>query len=219
MTGQLEWVDLGVMDYLAAWERQRLEAREAEERRATGKTIHRVLLVEHPHVYTLGKNGDEANLLAPEGVTLLRVNRGGDITYHGPGQLVVYPVIDLLRAGAGVRQHVDWLEEIVIRVLLRHGITGERLPGATGVWIEPRGNAPRKICAIGIHCSRGITTHGFALNVNTDLDRFKRLNPCGIVDKGVTSIARELGRPVDMENVKAAVREETNTLWNKTRQP
>ncbi|MDR2413425.1 MAG: lipoyl(octanoyl) transferase LipB [Odoribacteraceae bacterium] len=209
----LEWIDLGTMAYLDAWERQRETAREVLERRAASP-LHRVLLVEHPHVYTLGKNGNEANMLAPGGVTLVRVDRGGDVTYHGPGQLVVYPVIDLASTGSGARAYVEWLEEIVTRVIARHGITGERLPGATGVWVEPSGSRPRKICAIGIKCSRGVTTHGFALNVNTDLDYFKRVNPCGFADKGVTSIARELGREVAMESVKAAVREEFEERWH-----
>jgi lipoyl(octanoyl) transferase len=202
---EITYVDLGVMGYLPAWERQREEARAA---------THRVLFVEHPHVYTLGKSGNEANMLAGvAGVELVRVDRGGDITYHGPGQLVVYPILDLARLGTGVRGYVEGLEEIVTRVVGRYGIAGDRLAGATGVWLDARGVNARKICAIGIKCSHGVTMHGFALNVNTDLDYFTRINPCGLAGKGVTSMARELGREVAMEEVKAAVREEFEARW------
>ncbi|MDR0544811.1 MAG: lipoyl(octanoyl) transferase LipB [Odoribacteraceae bacterium] len=208
----LEWIDLGTMDYLAAWELQRRMAAEALARRPA-PPLHRVLLVEHPRVYTLGKSGNEANLLVRDDAPLIRVDRGGDVTYHGPGQLVIYPIIDLASANIGVRAYVEWLEEVIIRLLARRGITADRLPGAPGVWVDPRGDA-RKICAIGIRCSRGVATHGLALNVNTDLDDFKRVNPCGFVDKGVSSMARELGRDIPMEEIKAETRAAFESLWN-----
>ena len=148
---RVEFIDLGVTGYLAAWEIQRELAGEALSRRASGQeALHRVLCVEHPRVYTLGKNGNERNLLVAGEVPLVRVDRGGDITYHGPGQLVVSPVVDLLAIGMGVREYVEMLEEVVIEVLRRYEIAGERLAGATGVWIEPRGESARKICAIDI---------------------------------------------------------------------
>jgi lipoyl(octanoyl) transferase len=209
---RFEFIDLGVTGYLEAWERQREEARALVERPGLRD---RVLFVEHPHVYTLGKSGDAANILegAAEHAAVVRVDRGGDVTYHGPGQLVVYPVMNLTRAGVGPRAYVEALEGIVTRVVGRYGITGERLAGAAGVWLDVSGAAPRKICAIGIRCSRGVTTHGFALNVNTDLSFFSRINPCGFADKGVTSMARELGHAVPVEEVKAAVREEFEACW------
>jgi lipoyl(octanoyl) transferase len=204
----LQYTDLGLMPYPEALTLQR----EAADALARADAAGRVLLVEHPHVFTLGKHGNEGNLLA-SGVELLKVDRGGDITYHGPGQLVVYPIINLHLLGAGIREYVNGLEEIVIRVIARHGIAGDRLSGATGVWIDPPGARPRKICAIGIKCSRGITTHGLALNVNTDLSYFSRIHPCGFRDKGVTSMAAELGREIPMPGIKAAITEEFEARW------
>jgi lipoyl(octanoyl) transferase len=172
-------------------------------------TTHHLLLVEHPPVYTLGKSGHMENVLIGEqrmrerGVQFFRTNRGGDITYHGPGQLVGYPILDLEKFYTDIGLYLRNLEEVTIQVLGEYGIRGDRSPGETGVWIEPgvKGHE-RKICAIGVRCSRWITMHGFALNVNTDLSWFGDIIPCGIQHKQVTSMEKELGGAVDMEEVK-----------------
>lgn len=168
-----------------------------------------LFLCEHNPVLTIGKSGKETNLLVPEallrerGVTLYHVNRGGDITYHGPGQITGYPVFNLECWQMGLKQYIHTIEEAIIRLIALYGVKGERLEGATGVWIEPStpGRA-RKICAIGVKSSHFVTMHGFALNVNTDLSYFSLINPCGFTDKGVTSLARETGETQDMERVK-----------------
>lgn len=176
-----------------------------------------LLLVEHPHVYTLGKHADEFNLLVPEnilaaeGIELHHINRGGDITYHGPGQLVAYPIIDLERHHLGVKAYVSLLEQAVIDTIAEFGIKGVRDDGATGVWLNDDMGL-RKICAIGVSISRSVTMHGLALNVNTDLSYFHRINPCGFTDRGVTSIARELGHKVDMDKVKNIFTEKFTSL-------
>ena len=211
---------MGTMPYREAWAKQErlLESIKAAKEKGED-TENYLLFVEHPHVYTLGKSGDEANMLVnaaqlrAEHAEFVRVNRGGDITYHGPGQLVVYPVIDMANFGVGVKDYVDRLEEVVIRTVRQYGIAGERLAGATGVWVEPHSLRARKICAIGIRCSRFVTMHGFALNVNTDLDYFHYINPCGFRDKGVTSIAREIGREVPMPEVKELVKRQFEALF------
>ncbi|WP_418993027.1 lipoyl(octanoyl) transferase LipB [Alistipes sp.] len=173
-----------------------------------------VLLVEHPPVYTLGKSGRAENLLISRqalealGAQFFHIDRGGDITFHGPGQLVCYPILDLERLGLGLREYIEALEEAVIRTVARYGIGAGRVAGASGVWIDSEGPAPRKICAIGVRASRYVTMHGFALNVSTDLAWFTRINPCGFTDRGVTSIRRETGRTVPMQEVKRAVIEE-----------
>jgi lipoyl(octanoyl) transferase len=177
---------------------------------ATG-TTHHLLMVEHPPVYTLGKSGHLENVLIGEermqakGVQFFRTNRGGDITFHGPGQLVGYPILDLEKFYTDIGRYLRNLEEVTIRVLAEYGICGERSPGETGVWIEPgiKGRE-RKICAIGVRCSRWITMHGFALNVNTDLTWFGDIVPCGIQDKQVTSLEKELGGRVELGEVKSA---------------
>ncbi len=211
---------MGTMPYREAWAKQErlLESIKAAKEKGED-TENYLLFVEHPHVYTLGKSGDEANMLVnaarlrAEHAEFVRVDRGGDITYHGPGQLVVYPVIDMANFGVGVKDYVDRLEEVVIRTVRQYGIAGERLAGATGVWVEPHSLCARKICAIGIRCSRFVTMHGFALNVNTDLDYFHYINPCGFRDKGVTSIAREIGREVPMPEVKELVKRQFEALF------
>ncbi|MDR2969752.1 MAG: lipoyl(octanoyl) transferase LipB [Tannerellaceae bacterium] len=180
---------------------------EQKKNRETGDCV--LFFCEHNHVYTTGKNGNESNLLASEellktkGATLFHANRGGDITYHGAGQITGYPVFDLERWGIGLKEYIFRLEEVVIRFLALYGLRGERMAGATGVWIDAAvpGKA-RKICAIGVKSSRYVTMHGFALNVNTDLSYFSLINPCGFTDKGVTSLARELGETQDFEKAK-----------------
>lgn len=205
--------ELGLMPYREAWALQERLHEEVKAAKLQGvDTVNYLLFVEHPHVYTLGKSGDEANMLISaiqlqaEHAEFVKVNRGGDITYHGPGQLVVYPIIDMANFALGVKDYVDRLEEVVIRTIEEYGIKGERLEGATGVWIEAHTPRARKICAIGIRCSRFVTMHGFALNVNTDLNYFHYINPCGFRDKGVTSIAQELGREISLQEVKERVK-------------
>ncbi|MBN1337897.1 MAG: lipoyl(octanoyl) transferase LipB [Bacteroidales bacterium] len=211
--------DLGLIDFKEAWEIQRKAAsgliQKKNESAGTGDSgVHRLFLCEHPHVYTLGKSGSESNLLVNEqmleqkGANVIRIDRGGDITYHGPGQLVCYPVFDLAGLGIGVKQYIELLEEAVIMTIGHYGISGQRMEGATGVWLEPDlpGRA-RKICAIGVKVSRAVTNHGLALNVNTDLDYFRYINPCGFTDKGVTSIKKELGRSTEIKRTKELVRE------------
>ena len=168
-----------------------------------------MLWVEHPHVLTLGKSGAAANVVAPPerlkelGVQYYPINRGGDITYHGPGQLVGYPILDLDQFFTDIHKYLRFLEEAVIRTCAEYGVKAGRIEGLTGVWIDPEsGSAARKICAFGVKCSRWVTMHGLALNVNTDLDFFNLIVPCGISDRGVTSLARETGAPVNVEEVK-----------------
>ena len=207
------FVDLGVASYIPVWQQQEKLHNEIIAAKLKGEnTKNYLLFVEHNHVYTLGKSGNEANMLInaiqlqAAQAEFVKVNRGGDITYHGPGQLVVYPIIDMANFSVGVKDYVDRLEEVVIRTVGEYGIIGERLEGATGVWIESHTPRARKICAIGIKCSRFVTMHGFALNVNTDLKYFNYINPCGFVDKGVTSIAKEVGHEISMAEVKDVVK-------------
>ena len=172
-------------------------------------TENQLLFCEHLPVLTIGKSGKDSNLLIPEallkerGVSLYHINRGGDITYHGPGQITGYPIFDLETWDLGLKQYIHRMEEAMIRFLALYDLKGERLDGATGVWLDPLvpGRA-RKICAIGVKSSRFVTMHGFALNINTDLDYFSLINPCGFTDKGVTSLAKELGAPQDFELAK-----------------
>lgn len=167
-----------------------------------------ILLGEHPAVITLGRRAKEENILYPEkylkerGIQKFHIGRGGDVTFHGPGQLIVYPIIDLEARKLGVKEYVNLLEEAVIRLLRKFGIESDRIDGATGVWIDKATEQERKICAIGIKCSRFCTMHGIGLNVNTDLEGFSLINPCGFQTKGVTSIKKEMGRNVNLEEVK-----------------
>lgn len=206
--------DLGLRDYKETWEYQErfFNARLAEKSQPqeNGRGSHdRLIFVEHNHVYTLGKSGSEQNLLLDylqmqaRHASFYKIDRGGDITYHGPGQLVGYPIFDLERMGIGLREYINLLEESVIRTLARYEIIASRLHGATGVWVDTdKGARARKICAIGVRASRFVTMHGFALNVRTDLSYFKHINPCGFTDKGVTSIVEETETAVGMEEVK-----------------
>ncbi len=207
---KIEVRDLGVMAYDEAWEHQHT----LFDAMVSAKKEHRpidkeyVLIVEHPPVITLGKHAKTTNLLlsdeelAKRGVECKRIERGGDITFHGPGQIVMYPILDLEKHGLGVKTYVDMLEETVIRTIEKYGIVGERVEGASGVWIGKGSNRERKICALGVKCSRFCTMHGLALNVNTDLRGFGMINPCGFIDKGVTSMSVETGRDIDIAKVK-----------------
>ncbi len=221
--------DLGTMDYKECWDLQQslFDALVARKRPGPSSDANTgndpddagtILLVEHPPVYTLGKSGHTENLLVSRealeamGARFFHIDRGGDITFHGPGQLVCYPILDLERIGIGLREYIDALEEAVIRTVARYGIAAGRIAGASGVWIDPEGRRPRKICAIGVRSSRYITMHGFALNVGTDLEWFTRINPCGFTDRGATSIASETGSQPPMQEVKRAVIEILGTV-------
>jgi lipoyl(octanoyl) transferase len=172
-----------------------------------------LLFVEHPHVYTLGKSGEVNNLLISEpfmkqiGATFYRINRGGDITYHGPGQIVGYPIIDLEKFGIGIKEYIEELETSIILSVQEYGLNSGRLDGATGVWLDSATPRARKICAIGVRASRFVTMHGFAFNVNTDLRYFSYINPCGFQDKGVTSVETELNTKQDFGKAKQIVRD------------
>ena len=224
--------DMGKVAYDAAWDYQE-DLLQANLRIKAAKynspdvslppemnTQHHLLFCEHPHVYTLGKSGHMENLLVNDArlkelkVSFFRTNRGGDITYHGPGQVVGYPILDLERFVTDLGKYMRNLEEVIIRTIAHYGIKGDRLPGATGVWLDPGtpGKA-RKICAMGIRCSRWVTMHGFALNVNTDLRYFDYIVPCGITDKSVTSIQKELGRSVDEDEVKEILKKEFGAVF------
>lgn len=226
--------DLGSIPYRAAWDlQQRLHdeairrKRENRERRERGEELlpilHHLLFCEHPPVMTLGRSGDEDHLLLDEnglrekGIEFYKINRGGDITYHGPGQIVGYPIFDLDEFFTDVHRYVRYLEEAVIRTLAEYGIgDAYRIKEYTGVWLPQKGWLPkRKVCAIGVHLSRWVTMHGFAFNVNTDLAYFRHIVPCGIndKDKDVTSLAKELGNPVDENEVKEKLRRHLAELF------
>ncbi len=206
----LNIIDEGKKEYAEMLSKQRRVFSEMVERKKNAFPIEEeyIFFVEHLPVITLGKHAKEANVLFNEeqlegqGVSLFHIERGGDVTYHGPGQLVVYPIIDLEFHHLGVKDYVALLEEAVIRTIAEFGIHGERVEGASGVWIDTGTNKERKICALGVKCSRYITMHGLALNVNTDLNGFRMINPCGFTDKGVTSIEAELHKEVDINIVK-----------------
>lgn len=214
---QVHVFDLGTADYAATWDlqekilsetvRQKLENRERSAENQHPPR-HLLLFCEHPHVYTLGKSGHEEHLLADGeqlseiGATYHKINRGGDITYHGPGQLVGYPIFDLDHFFNDIHKYLRLLEEAIIRTCADYGIEAGRIDGLTGVWLDTHDPArARKICAFGVRCSRWVTMHGFAFNVNSDLSYFNRIVPCGISDKGVTSLQQELGRAMDMVEV------------------
>lgn len=196
--------DWGEIPYNDAWQRQEQMMQQQVTRKMGGQpTENTLVFCQHPHVYTLGKSGKAGNMLYDDGtIPFVKTNRGGDITYHGPGQITGYPIFDIETFNLGLKNYIYNVEECIIRTIALYGIIGERLEGATGVWIEAHTPRARKICAIGVRASHFVTMHGFALNVNTDLSYFQRINPCGFVDKGVTSIAKEIGAEADYEVVK-----------------
>ncbi len=201
--------DWGLVPYADAWKRQTVLFEALVEAKKQGKsTDGRIITCQHPHVYTIGRSGKEQNMLMNEqqlqriGATYYHIDRGGDVTYHGPGQLVCYPILDLENYGLGLKGYVHLLEEAVISVCASYGIPAGRVEKATGVWLDGDGPKARKICAIGVRSSHYCTMHGLALNVNTDLRYFSYINPCGFVDKGVTSLQKELGREVSFEEVR-----------------
>ncbi len=201
--------NLGLVEYKKAWEYQEtLFEKEVNTKIHGDPQPGYILVCEHPHVYTLGKHGEQANLLITDeflksiNASFFRIDRGGDITYHGPGQIVCYPIIDLDLFGLGIRSYIEKLEASVISTLKSFDMGAYRLPGITGVWMKDRKTGQdKKICAIGVRASRGITMHGLALNVNTDLSYFKWINPCGYSDKGVTSMQEQTGTELPMKEV------------------
>jgi len=203
----MEFTNWGCIEYAEAWEKQKALFDARVQAKANVNDLQDIaVFCEHPHVYTLGKSGDQENLLVSnqmlkdKGVSFFKTDRGGDITYHGPGQIVVYPILDLEHYHIGLRQFIYNLEEAVILFLSDFGVKSERLKGATGVWLDISiPDRTRKICAIGVKSSRFITMHGLALNLNTDLSYYSLINPCGFVDKGVTSLEVETGRKQDLE--------------------
>lgn len=209
----------GLVPYSDAWQRQTECFNELVRAKQVRESyVNRIVVCQHPHVYTLGRSGKEANMLLTEaqleriGATLFHIDRGGDITYHGPGQLVCYPILNLEEFHLGLKEYVHLLEEAVIRVCASYGILAGRLAGATGVWIEGGTARARKVCAIGVRSSHFVTMHGLALNVNTDLRYFSYIHPCGFIDKGVTSLQRELGHEVPFEEACGRLVEELSQL-------
>lgn len=231
MSYTVEYKDLGLKDYKETWDFQASVFNKLVETKIHGsqQNISRtsadvpglLIFVEHPHVYTLGKSGSVNNLLI-DAVQLRRkdasfyhIDRGGDITYHGPGQIVGYPIFDIEAIGISLKEYIHRLEESIIRTVGEYGLEASRLPGGTGVWLDPdiKGKA-RKICAIGVKASRYVTMHGFAFNVNTDLSYFESINPCGFRDKGVTSLERELGAKQDFVSAKERVRKNLKDVFD-----
>lgn len=228
-TQTVAFTDLGLIDYQQAWDRQteihrQLVEQKLAARKAGGSTapVHHLLFCEHPPVYTLGKSGSPDHLLLSEaelqagGFQYYKINRGGDITYHGPGQIVGYPIFDLEHFFTDVHRYVRYLEEAIMLTLLDYGLPTVRMPGYTGVWLEGDAERPnRKICAIGVHLSRWVTMHGFAFNVHPDLSHFEHIVPCGITDedKAVTSMEQELGQAIDIEEVKSVLKRHFSQLF------
>ena len=215
MNKKVNFQDLGLIDYKKCWDYQEklfseilaIKSSNRKEEK-TNKTNNYLLFCEHPHVYTLGKSGDKKNLLVNEeylkskGATFYKINRGGDITYHGPGQIVGYPILDLDNFFTDIHKYLRFLEEAIILTLKEYGLNGERSEGETGVWFDVGTEKARKICALGVKNSRWVTIHGFAFNINTDLSYYGNIIPCGIVDKKVTSLEKELGKKLEIERVK-----------------
>lgn len=213
--------DLGLIEYKEAWLYQEGQFNAVMDAKVNKQEKDGFLLFcEHPHVFTLGKSGDEQNFLIHEellkqiGATYFQTNRGGDITYHGPGQIVGYPIIDLEKFKIPLRDYIYKLEESIIQTIAEYGIEGHHLKEATGVWLDiDTPHKTRKICAIGVKASRFITMHGFALNVNTNLNYFEYINPCGFTDKGVTSLEKELGRKIDFEEAKKITKDKISKIF------
>ena len=220
--------DLGLIDYKEAWDYQEqlfqatIDLKKQNKKEGLdASTTSYLLFCEHSHVYTLGKSGDEKNLLVNEaylksrGVSFYKINRGGDITYHGPGQIVGYPILDLECFFTDIHKYLRFLEDVIIKTMADYGMEGQRSEGETGVWLDVGTPRARKICAFGVRCSRWVTMHGWAFNVNCDLDYFGNIVPCGISDKTVTSMQKELGKTLDIKEVKQKIKryfEETFTV-------
>jgi lipoyl(octanoyl) transferase len=229
MSFSADFINLGLIDYKEAWDKQEqlfdsvvnCKLFNREHITEQQPVVHNLIFCEHPHVYTLGKSGAATNLLITDellekiGARFYKINRGGDITYHGPGQIVGYPIFDLEAMNLGIREYIYLLEESIILTLKDLGIESSRLEGATGVWLDANeSSGSRKICAIGVRASRYVSMHGFALNVNTNLDYFRYINPCGFIDKGVTSIQNELGSEQSMEEIEALLLRKIASVFN-----
>ncbi len=223
---QVQYLDLGRTDYKQCWDFQTRLFEEIVALKIANRnlpvpqpTANYLIFCEHPHVYTLGKSGKESNLLISKekrdemGIQYYPINRGGDITYHGPGQLVGYPIFDLANFFTDIHKYLRLLEEGVIRTIAEFGIKGDRIEGLTGVWVDAESDDPRKICALGVKASRWVTMHGFALNVNTDLTYFNYIIPCGIDDKAVTSMQQETGGHIDVNEVASRLKVHLATLF------
>ena len=224
---EVELEDLGLIDYKQCWDYQtklfdasvqlKIKNRKFPENRVSTK--NHLIFCEHPHVYTLGKSGDLKNLLIDgpkrkeKNISFYKINRGGDITYHGPGQLVVYPILDLDYFFSDIHKYLRLLEESVILTLEDYGVSGQRLDGFTGVWVDAEKETPRKICAIGVKCSRWVTMHGIGFNINSNLDYFKHIVPCGIEDKSVTSLQKEINQKIDMKELKLRFKKNFKILF------
>ena len=224
---EVELEDLGLIDYKQCWDYQtklfdasvqlKIKNRKFPENMVSTK--NHLIFCEHPHVYTLGKSGDLKNLLIDgqkrkeKNISFYKINRGGDITYHGPGQLVVYPILDLDYFFSDIHKYLRLLEESVILTLADYGVTGQRLDGFTGVWVDAEKETPRKICAIGVKCSRWVTMHGIGFNINSNLDYFKHIVPCGIEDKSVTSLQKEINQKIDMKELKLRFKKNFKILF------
>ena len=219
-------INLGLVDYKKAWDIQEKYFKQAIDRKISirnGENLpppsNYLILCEHPNVYTIGKSGKEENLLLSseevksKEASFYKINRGGDITYHGPGQLVVYPILDLDQFFTDIHKYMRFLEQAVINTLLKFGIQSSRIDGMTGVWIDSALPSARKICAMGVKSSRWVTMHGIGFNINTNLDFFSHIVPCGIDDKAVTSMKKELGIEVDMQEVENIIIEEFKSLF------
>jgi lipoyl(octanoyl) transferase len=222
--------DLGILDYKECWDFQEKLFNETVNQKIANRdlpevdqkeTINHLLFVEHPHVYTLGKSGDVSHLLVNEQqleekeATYYKINRGGDITYHGPGQLVGYPILDLDNFFTDIHKYLRLLEEAIILTLNDYGIIAGRSIGETGVWLDVENPLKaRKICAMGVRCSRWVTMHGFGFNVNANLDYFSNIVPCGIQDKAITSMQKELGKEVDINQVKEKIKSYFSALFD-----
>lgn len=221
MSKDIQCQNWGLIEYNQAWTKQEeiFNQQIALKSNELATTNH-LILCQHPHVYTMGKSGDDDNLLLnyiqlqAKNASFVKTNRGGDITYHGPGQIVGYPIFDLSNFNIGLKQYIWLLEQAIIQTLEYYNIPSQRLEGATGVWLDVGKPQCRKICAIGVRSSKFITMHGFALNVNTQMEYFQYINPCGFVDKGVTSIQQELGNPIDIQDVERVLVSALLRLFN-----
>lgn len=220
MAYSAKYIDLGTEEYKNAWEiQEKYHAEIVEGNKNLKQVPGKLIFVEHPHVYTLGKSGQQNNLLINDeflkkiNATYYQSNRGGDITYHGPGQIVGYPIFDLVALSMGVKEYIGKMEQAIIDTLNDYNIASTQVEGATGVWLDVGTPKARKICAIGVRVSKSVTMHGFALNVNTDLNYFSHINPCGYIDKGVTSMEKELGCKLDFEEVKSNLKDKLKEIF------
>ena len=230
MKYRVEYKDIGIRDYKETWDYQAEIFDKLVSSKKAGnpgsvsgseRLPGALIFVEHPHVYTLGKSGSENNLLLDyiqlqaKDASFYKIDRGGDITYHGPGQIVGYPIFDLDAINVGLKEYIYRIEEAIIKTVAEYGLKASRLDGGTGVWLDPEiAGKARKICAIGVKASRYVTMHGFAFNVNTNLEYFNYINPCGFTDKGVTSLEKELGGKQDFESVKDRVKRNLVDIFN-----